>query len=43
MISKVKRCVMDVHVEPPIRLGEVILSNVSETGVHLIATSDLEH
>ncbi len=43
MISNVKRRVMDVQVEPPIRLGEVILANVSETGLHLIATNDLEY
>jgi CxxC motif-containing protein len=41
MISNVRRCVMAVQVEPPIRIGDVIISNVYGTGVHLIATSDL--
>lgn len=42
LISSFSKCVIDVKVKPPIRLGDVIISNIHNTGVDLIATSDLE-
>lgn len=42
LISSFNKCVIDVTVKPPIRLGDVIISNIHNTGVDLIATSDLE-
>jgi CxxC motif-containing protein len=42
LISSFSKCLIDVEVKPPIRLGDVIISNIRKTGVDLIATSDLE-
>jgi CxxC motif-containing protein len=42
LIWSFSNCLIDVKVKPPIRLGDVIISNIHNTGVDLIATNDLE-
>jgi CxxC motif-containing protein len=32
----------DIEVEPPIKIGDVVVSNILNTGADLIATSDLD-
>ena len=42
MISSFSKSIIAVEVSPPIRLGDIIVSNISNSEVDLIATSDLE-
>lgn len=43
--EKVRICMQklkDVKVEAPIRIGDVVVENIAETGVHVVATRSVE-
>lgn len=43
--EKIKECMeelRDIVLTPPIRIGDVILSNIAGTGVDVVATKDVE-
>jgi CxxC motif-containing protein len=35
------KCAFGVHVQAPVKVGDIIIENVLDTGVNLVATRDL--
>jgi CxxC motif-containing protein len=38
---KIMKCAFGVHVQAPVKVGDIIIENVLDTGVNLVATRDL--
>lgn len=44
--SKIKECIRllkNIEVEAPVHIGDIILQNVADTGVSIVATRNVEH
>lgn len=41
-IMDAERCVHQVIIKAPVKIGQVIISDIAETGIDLIATKDVE-
>lgn len=42
MMLSCGKCLSDMEINPPIRIGDVIISNILNTGTDLIASGDLD-
>lgn len=41
-IERVLDCIHDIHVTSPVHAGDVLISNVADTGIDVIATKSVE-